>query len=168
MSGRVTTTDRGAKDMLRRAHELAGGMRVKVGILDDAPKDVHPGEKPSSLTLVEIAATHEFGSPEQGIPQRSFIRATIDEHRAKITKLSVVLAKDVLTGKRTAEQALDALGAKVAGWMQKRIADGIPPQLKPETLKRKTVNGAVGDVPLVDTGQLKSSIAWLVEKGVEG
>lgn len=166
MSGRVTTTDRGAKDMLRRAHELAGGMRVKVGILDDAPKDVHPGEKPSSLTLVEIACIHELGAPELGIPQHSFIRATVDERRADVQRLSVVLAKDVLTGKRTAAQALDALGAKVSGWMQKRIADGIPPQLKAETLKRKTVNGAVGDVPLVDTGQLKSAITWVVEKGV--
>ncbi len=166
MSGRVTTTDNGAREMLRRVHELAGGLLVKVGILDDAPKDVHPGEKPSSLTLVEIAGIHEFGAPEQGIPQRSFIRATVDERRADVQRLSVVLAKDVLTGKRTAAQALDALGAKVSGWMQKRIADGIPPQLKAETLKRKTVNGAVGDVPLVDTGQLKSSIAWVVEKGI--
>ena len=44
------------------------------------------------------------------------------------------------------------------------INEGIDPPLTEGTLKRKTVNGKVGDTPLVDTGQLKQSIRYKVEE----
>ena len=132
-----------------------GGRRVRVGILADAPKTEHDSGD-GAATLLEIAAIHEFGAGP--IPQRSFIRATMDARQADIARLQEVLVGQVLDGKITPDQALALLGAKVAAWMQKTISEGIAPELKPETIARKG-----SSVPLVDTGQLKSSITYVVE-----
>lgn len=157
MSSRVTVKDNGAAALLARAKTLAAGRVVRVGVLADAPKDPHEGEKPSGMTLLEVAAVHEFGAPAAGIPQRSFIRATIDLHREDIAQLQIVLARRVIAGELTADQALDQLGAKVAAMCQNRIAEGISPALHPDTIAKKG-----SSTPLVDTGQLRSSIAWKV------
>ena len=155
---RVTDTDRGAAALLARARQLAGGEIVKVGVLDDRPKRKAASKRGEKLSLLEVAAVHEFGAPAAGIPQRSFIRATIDAHAPEIVELQATLAAQVVAGKLTARAALDMIGAKVAAMCQSRIAEGIAPALKPATVRRKG-----SSKPLVDTGQLRSSITWRVE-----
>ena len=167
MSGKVVDKDNGWREMMARARELANGPRVRVGILDDEPKKVAPGDEPTPLSLVEIAGIHEFGAPDAGIPQRSFIRATVDQRADDIARLLQVQAQKAIEGKITAEQALEQTGAKVVSWVQRTITSQIPPPLAPATLAKKTVNGRVGNVPLVNTGQLKSSITYVVVEGVE-
>jgi hypothetical protein len=169
----VTTTDRGANALMARAQALAGGLRVRVGVLDNSPKREGPGRAAQSkkarvrakgaasaarrtLSLLEVAVVHEFGAGP--VPQRSFIRATIDARRADIEAELANLARGVVGGQIEARQALDLLGAKVAGWCQSRIADGIAPALKAATIKRKG-----SSKPLINTGQLRSAITWRVE-----
>lgn len=155
---KITDTDRGAKALLKSVGALAKSKRtVRVGILSDAPKKEREGAT-GKLSLLEVAAIHEFGAPAAGIPARSFIRATIDEHQADIEKLQRVLLAKVVAGQLTEEQALQMIGAKVAGWCKARIAAGIDPPLAPETVKRKK-----SSKPLVDTGQLRASITHAVE-----
>lgn len=150
---RVRDTDHGAKAMAARLKALAASTKtVRVGVLSDAPKKEREGAA-GKLSLVEVAAVHEFGAPEAGIPQRSFIRATIDERRGDIEALQLVLAQRVVEGKITEDQALAQLGAKVVAWVQARIASNIPPPLAEETAARKG-----SSVALVDTGQLRASI----------
>ena len=152
---RVTVKDRGADELLRRAHK-GGNQTVRVGILADQPKKEHGGGV-GKLSLVEVAALHEFGAPGAGIPQRSFVRAAVDEHRSDIHALQERLAGQILRGEIDEKAALERLGAFVAGLMQRRIAAGIAPALNPETVARKG-----SSTPLVDTGQLRSSITWKV------
>lgn len=175
MSGKVADRDHGARDLLARVRAMHGN-HVRVGILADAPKrdDVQQRGKHSKkkrirdkvarragaaarkLSLLEVAIVHELGGGH--VPARSFIRATVDAKRADILKLQVALAQQVLLGKITPEQALSQLGAKVAAWMKTRIAEGIAPPLSEATIKRKG-----SSVPLIDTGQLRSSITHVVE-----
>lgn len=155
MSG-VTVKDRGAKAFVDRLRELGAGTKVRVGVLDDGPKRERDGAS-GPLSLLEVAALHEFGAPAAGIPQRSFVRATADEKRTEIGDLQVALATRVVNGKVAPEQALDLMGAKVASMVQAKIVEGIAPPLAPETVARKG-----SSVPLVDTGQLKSAITWKV------
>jgi hypothetical protein len=167
----VTTTDRGASALMARAQALAGGMRVRVGVLDNSPKSEGRAAQSKkarvrakgaasaarrTLSLLEVAVVHEFGAGP--VPQRSFIRATIDARRSDIEAELANLARGVVGGQIEAHQALDLLGAKVAGWCQSRIADGIAPALKAATIKRKG-----SSKPLINTGQLRSSITWRVE-----
>jgi hypothetical protein len=157
----VRDTDRGAKALVARLRALrVSSAAVRVGILSDQPKRQRDGggggKEPYSL--VEVAAVHEFGAPAAGIPRRSFIRATIDEKRAEVERLERALLAQVVEGKIELRQALDLMGAKVAGWIQTRIADGIAPPNAASTVRRKK-----SSKPLVDTGQLRSAVTWVVE-----
>lgn len=156
----VKGTDKGARALLARLGHKPG--RVRVGILDDASKQPHPGDEPGALTLLEVAAIHEFGAPAAGIPQRSFIRAGVDELAAEIKDAQRALAKRVVAGDLTMDAALEQLGALVAGKLQARIAAGIAPPNAPATIEKKG-----SSTPLIDTGQLRSSMTWLVEHGGE-
>lgn len=153
---KVTVKDQGWRAMLARAREIAGGRGVRVGILADEPKRSREPET-SGLSLVEVALIHEFGAPAAGIPQRSFLRATIDEHAPDIRRLILAVAARALDGAITPAQALDQIGSKVAGWVQTRIDQGIAPPLKPETIARKG-----SSKPLVNVGQIKAAITWKV------
>lgn len=155
----VVVTDHGAAK-LRAQLEKLSKTRVKVGVLDDAPKRTAASKKGEKLTLLEVAAVHEFGAPDAGIPQRSFIRATVDLRASEIAADQETIAAGVLAGKITPEQGAEMLGARVQGMIQTRIAEGISPPLKPATIARKK-----SSKPLVDTGQLRSSITYRVEVG---
>lgn len=161
MSTGVKVVDHGANAMLARARELAKGRVVRVGVLDEAaPKDVKPGEKPPPYTNAMVAAVHEFGAPAAHIPQRSFLRSTLDERREEIASAQAKLAVRALEGKVEHGTALNQLGAKVAGMVVAKINSNIPPKLADETIDRKN-----SSVALISTGQLKSSITWKVMGG---
>lgn len=154
MSIRITDRDRGLQALAAR---LAPKAQVRVGILADAPKETKDGE-PTSASLIEIAGYHEFGAPDAGIPQRSFIRATLDEKGPEIHQALVSQARLVALGKLDIVNALHRVGAFVAGQMKARISAGIEPPLDPATVAKKG-----SSKPLINTGQLRSSITWIVE-----
>lgn len=159
----VRERDNGANALLRRMREQA---TVKVGVIGDeaeASKKVKVRGKPKGRgkkgkfkviltgnTVVEIATIHEFGI---GVPERSFIRAFVDENEALIKKKIRTLGKKVVKGTLSSKQALDILGVWLTGKIQSRIAKGIPPALAQATIDRKG-----SSKPLINTGQLRSSI----------
>jgi phage gpG-like protein len=155
-SAKFTDTDLGA-DALARWMREAGRKTVRVGVLSDSPKKDKDGEE-TGISLVEVAAVHEFGAPSANVPQRSFIRATADAQAGEIQRLEEVLGAQMIDGILTEDKALGLLGSKVAAMMQARITSNIPPPLKAETVDRKG-----SSVALVDTGQLKASITFAVE-----
>lgn len=157
MSG-VTDRDKGASSLLARCRQVARGARVRVGILDDAPKSAGEDGNASPYTLLEVAAVHEFGAPDAGIPQRSFIRSTVDAKAPEIAAVQHAVAVRVLKGQTPIEDGLNQIGAKVASFVQGTISAGVLPALKPETVERKG-----SSKPLVDTGQLRAAITWKVE-----
>lgn len=157
----VREKDQGAGKLLANLKALSK-LTVRVGVLDEAPKK--PGTaadgkaaRGNRATLLGVAAVHEFGAPAAGIPQRSFIRATVDLKRAEIEKTQADLAAQVAAGKIDGRTALARLGAFVQGLVQQRIAEGIGPALKPETVRRKK-----SSKPLIDKGQLRSAITHKV------
>lgn len=154
----VRVVDRGADELVARMRALRDTTaKVRVGILSDAPKKEREGAT-GKYSLLEVAAVHEFGAPRAGIPARSFIRGTIDERTEDIARLERAVLAKVVAGDIALKPALDAIGAKVAGWIQQRIAAGIEPALSPATVAKKK-----SSTPLVDTGQLRSAVTWLVE-----
>jgi len=87
------------------------------------------------------------------IPERSFLRATFDQKTDNIAKTAKKLQNQVIAGKLDTKKALETLGLYIKGLIQRRISSGIPPPLKPATIKRKG-----SSKPLIDTGQLRASI----------
>lgn len=167
--------DHGLKGLVERVGSLSAAS-VRVGVLvdhagDEKRKREKKGSKTNSetasdeggaaavkRTVLEIATIHEFGAPAAGIPARSFLRGTVDERRSEIRADQHKLAVDFLAGKIGISVALDRLGARVAAKIKERIARGIEPPLAARTALRKK-----STKPLVDTGQLRSSITWEVE-----
>ncbi len=131
----VQDNDRGFKAAL--AEFAKTNVDVVVGVLGSA------GE-----SEVQIAAVHEFGSQDGHIPQRSYLRSTIDDRRSEILDSLELQLK-----KADAAVAAGRVGMQVVSMVRERIRGRISPALKPSTIKRKG-----SDVPLIDTGRLLQSI----------
>lgn len=125
------------------------------------------------LTNAQIGTKHEFGI---GVPQRSFLRAGIDELQdrieARMEEAIVIAISD-----QDPMPFVEKLGVGVVGELQARMAKGIDPPLSPYTieqrrkraagtLKRGPANKQFGDreTPLIDTGQLRASITSVVSE----
>ncbi len=132
-----------------------GGLLVKVGL--PRGSGTHG---PSGLPVVQLGAIHEFGSPDRGIPERSFLRNTMSAKKREHDALIRKLGRAVISGKESPNVALEKLGMVAAANVQETIADGVPPPNAPSTVKRKG-----SSKPLVDTGALRQAITHQVFKG---
>lgn len=104
-----------------------------------------------------IAAVHEFGSPERGIPERSFLRSSMRENSQKYVRLNKLNLISILRGNLTADQALGQLGEMAKGDVQVKIRSGDFTPLKQATMDRKG-----SSKPLIDTGQMVQSVSYEV------
>lgn len=137
------------------------GVEIKVGVVGsnaDSPAEGTAGE----FTLAQLAALHEFGERlwwatggEEGVPERSFIRATFEQQRDKLREMNARIARGVLTEKIGVDDALDLLGAWAVSAIKATIRAHIAPPLKPATIARKG-----SSTPLIDTAQLINGISW--------
>lgn len=145
----VKDVDKGYKALLDRA-KMHGV--IKVGIL------AAEGDKAydDGVTVLQVAIWNEFGT--EHIPERSFLRAWFDENEAKCREAVKRMAEAVIAGKYQPDQALQLLAQRFVGEIQKRMAQGIPPPNAPSTIARKG-----SSKPLINTGQLRSSISYSVE-----
>lgn len=159
MSASITDRDHGLKALVERIGNLSKAA-VRVGVLEDkgAEAKSESDESKSAMTVIEVATIHEFGAPAAGIPARSFLRGTVDEQMAEIRADQHKIAVAVISGKLDLRRGLDQLGARIAAKIQQRIARGINPPLNARTIARKG-----SSKPLINTGQLRSSISWEVE-----
>lgn len=161
---RVTVKDKGWKALLKRVTPL-GEYAAHVGVLAaKGGNDVHKASAAEGkpITLLELAAIHEFGSPRAGIPERSFIRRTFNEPEGQkeLRDLYARLARVVVTGKMSAEKAIELLGMKMVAMVRNRIlVNWIPPPNAPATVEKKGSSR-----PLVDTGQLVNAITYEVRR----
>jgi phage gpG-like protein len=165
VASNVVDRDMGFKALLRFTHQLkTEHPHVVVGVTGD--RGSAPHRSGEGATVVDIAAVHEFGDPSANIPERSFIRATVDaqakKYRAYISKgIDQELAQTVRSGSvPTQSLTLKRVGLMVEGDIKKRIAQGIAPPNAPATIARKG-----SSKPLIDSGQLRASIASELRKG---
>lgn len=148
---RVKDVDKGYAALVKRVYGM-GAPKVDVGIFDSGATE------PDGMTVLEVAIVHEFGSDARGIPERSFLRAWFDENSDNCRAAMAAMMQAVLEGKYAKDQAIELLAQRFVAEIQKRIAQGIPPPNAPATIAAK---GSA--TPLIDTGQLRSSISYKVK-----
>jgi len=162
----VRDTDKGWGRLVEMSQR--SDMVVRVGIQGKEAKAPHVDEdgvaddegEDGALTNVEIGTIHEYGAPSVGIDERSFIRATLDELSAKYVQQARDFGRSVIDGKRTREQALGLFGARVCADIVARIDDGrVKPDISEATKARRRKKSSK---PLLDTGQLKQAITYVV------
>ena len=160
-----------AFDDLRKRIE-AGKHVVRVGVPSGTTET-------DGTPVALIAAVHEFGSPERGIPERPFLRTAIQANKGKYVQLNRKNLVAVLNKTMTVEQALGQLGEIAKGDVQANISNGKFQPLAESTIKARqgkrskgysqkinkkaAASGGPVDKPLIDTGQLRQSIAWEIE-----
>lgn len=107
--------------------------------------------------LAMIAAVHEFGDPERGIPERSSLRSSMQENAQKYVRLNKLNLVSILRGGLTADEALGQLGEMAKSDVQVKIRSGDFVPLKPATVARKG-----SSKPLIDSGQLVQGVSYEV------
>lgn len=165
---RVTTTDRdrGWHDLMRLLKDMGQEhTRVVVGVTGERAATLHP--KGGKETIVDIAIRNEFGSPGGKIPERSFVRSTVDANtpkyktgirRAFRKMIEDAIARGDVDPKNA--KALERLGLQVVGDMKRAISAGIPPPNAPSTIRAKG-----SDTPLIESGRTRQAISHEVRRG---
>ena len=148
-------------DELRK--KLSADAHVKVGVLAGAGgEDMH-----GDITMIELAAIHEFGSPAAGIPERSFVRSTFERKEVSdaMAQLCGKLANAIITDKMAPAQALGLLGQWGTAEIRRTIAERLTVGPDPQENAASTIARKGSTTPLVDTGRLVNAITSSVELG---
>lgn len=152
--------------------QLAFGKLTKQEVLAGVPKgdpsreDLAEEEK-SAMNNATLAYIHDKGSPAANIPARPFMEPGIKDAKDRIVEQLGIAAKRVLTVKsgKTAsdiDKDLHKVGLTTQSAIRNRINAGPPPPLAESTLKARRKRGRKGTKPLIDTGQLRNSINYVI------
>lgn len=110
------------------------------------------------ITNAQLMFIHSEGSPAHNIPPRPVIEMTLKEEKEKISeKFKKALNVVVKGGDPRAE--LEKLGIYVVNKIKAKFGSEDLAPLQPATIKAKG-----SDRPLIDTGQLRNSITYVVRK----
>lgn len=139
-------------DKLKKLASGKGERAVLVGV----PASVTEND---GTPMALVAAVHEYGVPEKGIPERSFIRTALQKNLARYKALNRANLAKVVAGKLSVEQALGQLGMMAKADIQDNIRSGT---FAP--LKQATIDSKGSSKPLIDTGNLRQSINYELEK----
>ncbi|WP_294966417.1 hypothetical protein [uncultured Gilliamella sp.] len=139
---------------MERAKQI-NQMQLVVGI----PNNENSREESEGITNAELAMIHEFGVPERGIPERSFMRSTASEESNNLGQLSKQVLNECLAGNISPYDAYATIGAYFQGRIVEKITDGEFEPNNENTVKRKG-----SSKPLIDTGQLRASITYEVRE----
>ncbi len=131
------------EDFLNTVASQLDSRQVKVGFIDGATY-------PDGTTVAMVAATNEYGRPENNQPPRPFFRNAIANHE---DEWSDAIARGIRAG-YPVDQVLEVVGAQIQGDVQESISTLIDPPLSPATLHiRRTRKERRTDStkPLVDS-----------------
>lgn len=151
--------------------ELDKGYAINVGIMGEQATTVHKVKNEDGelvtpkqpLTNAFIGAVHEFGSISHNIPARSFLRMPLRTKLPEILKLhSMGMIRSILENRFP--RWLQNLAMACENVVQDAFDTsgfGTWQPLKPATLRHRKKSKIAGEkpLPLVDTGQLRSSIS---------
>jgi len=149
----IKDIDRGYRDLMKRVFEMKN-VKVAVGIFEaDGQVDAGDGTR-----LIEVATWNEFGTGT--IPSRSFIRAWFDENQDRAREALRRCVLNVTSRGEKPGKALQQFGLWLQAQIQVQIAKGIPPANADATVAKKG-----SSTPLINKGQLRSSVTFAVDLG---
>lgn len=155
---------------------------VYVGIPGTNTLREEPDGQPEDINNATIGYMMQNGIPEKNVPARPFMTIGMNASKEAVVRSFKTAAKKALHQDDTAITiGLERAGLTASAEIKKAITDGIPPPLADSTLKararkykyRKAERAelaarASGEQPslsvkpLVDTGQLRNSITYVI------
>lgn len=111
----------------------------------------------SDATIAEYATYNEFGTDDGHIPERSFLRSTVDERRESyLQALGEAMLQTIDKG-IDIEQPLALLGERAVRDVQRKIREITDPPNAPSTIAQKG-----SSKPLIDNGTMRQAISFEV------
>ncbi|WP_408956226.1 hypothetical protein [Natroniella sp. ANB-PHB2] len=160
MTVRVEDDDKKLEQLFKELEYLSSHV-ILVGVLADDKADTD-----DEVTVKDYAIWLEFGDREYNVhyPPRPFFREATqtEEARDKIEDKMEEELQQVIDLKKTAKQAMDAVGTYVQGLVQESILDGDWADNAPATIAIKGKNQ-----PLIQTTTLLKSIDYEIKKRSE-
>ena len=157
MSARTTDSGKKAFEAFIKDLKKYKGAFVSVGVHEGAGNYTGGGKE--EVSVVEVALWNEFGT--KYMPERSFIRSTVDENQGLINAWRQEAIGKITEGKWTVEKALEAIGFRLKLLIETKIKSNVPPPNAPSTLAIKKRDGA-GSATLMHTKLLSRSITYQV------
>lgn len=153
-SGLETLHD-GLPDLLRRMAAVTQ-RDVLVGVPAGEQRDDGP-------TNAEIGYQNEFGSPANNIPARPHlmpgVAAVQDKAAARLTQAASAAAAGRMSD---AERHLHAAGLIAQNSVRRTLTTAAYRPLSERTLAERRARGRTGTRPLIDTGQYRNAITYVV------
>lgn len=111
-----------------------------------------------------IGYVQENGMPDKNVPARPFLVPGVASQKDRIADELMKAGELALEGDVSAvDKAMHLIGLVCQRAVQKKITDGPYPPLAPGTIAGRLRRGRTGTVPLIDTGQLRQSITYVVK-----
>lgn len=169
-------------DELREMLEMLSRKEVLVGFPEDtSARDPDPEAK-QDITNAALGYIHDTGMPEQNIPARPFMIPGMEDAKEAVTHQLTAIARAVLQrrGVGSIETGFERVGLRVQSALRRKINEGVPPPLSEWTLRDRARRGRKGAMwelawreagapagtelakPLIDTGQLRNAINYVV------
>lgn len=135
----------------------------KVDVLVGWPEDTSHRKESTQITNPQLAFVHSHGSPLQNIPARPILQPAIEapDNKALITEELKRAAQSALSAEPTEATAhLNRAGLAAANAAKSWFTDARNQWApnRPATIARKG-----SDKPLIDTGQLRRSVSFVVK-----
>lgn len=126
---------------------------VSVGVHSDAEPYADGAE------VAQVALWNEFGTKKT--PQRSFIRAAINEHIDQINIWREEALVNIIENGWSVKKSMDGLGYKIVVLIQNKIKSNVPPPNKPSTRKHKQSEASTNwNRTLMDTEHMLQSMSF--------
>ena len=155
----------------------------RVDVLVGVPQETDTREGGGAMNNATLAYIHDNGSPAQNIPARPFMKPGIEAAKDKIAIFMGDAAKKTLA-LQSNDADLSKAGMAASSAIKTAINEGIPPPLKPGTLRARiragtSVKGAKAELaaraagddegianakPLIATGQMRNSITYVLRR----
>lgn len=146
-------------DAIMKAFAGLVRQRVLVGI----PEAEAARNEATPITNAAIGYIAEYGSPAANIPARPFLVPGVEDAKGPVTGRLKDAAADALEGNRTGvDENLNAAGLAAQNAVRAKINTGPFAPLKPQTLAARRRRGRTGDKPLIDTGQLRNAVTYVI------
>lgn len=141
------------EDFLNNVASQLDSKQLKVGFIDGA---TYPDGTPVAM----VAATNEYGRPENNQPPRPFFRNAIAEHESEWTD---AIVRGVRAG-YPVDQVLEMVGPQIQGDVQESIAQLMTPPLAASTIAARKSKGNNSTKPLVDTKVMIGDVNYEVSE----
>lgn len=146
--------------VIKAINEL-GAKDVLVGI----PEGCTDRKSGDPATNALIGYVQEFGSPANNIPARPFLIPGVQDIQKPAADRLKVAAQRALSGDLSqAEKQLHAAGLIGQNSARAKINSNIQPKLSERTLAARRARGVTRENTLIDTGQLRNAITYVIRK----